>query len=537
MKLYENNIFYYILLIVFIYIFGSLFYTSSFGPGDDLVFLQIFENGNFFQLLNDFFLSKTHLFERPISVFFIGLIHFVFEKNLQLYLLLFFVSFLLTNFLIYKSLKSLINQRILKTFLILSLTPFLTSSYLQSPYLLAEFILPVLFWSVSFYFLTFSLKNKKEFFLLSNFFLLISLFCTVISFPLFILNLFLPLIYWRKNFSLNKYFFKIFFPLIIVFLIYLGYLKFINFLFNSPTYGSSSLSLDSFLQGVYFFFTIFIEFPIMIVKSLLFSNFFQFLFILILVSVFFILLKKESVKKNYMFDRHDNKLFLIILFLSLSVNFLIFFLSGYPSVTYGYYNRMLISAFISLTLILAILLNLKHNLFFLILKIVLVTLILNSSKVITNQIVEIDLLKKKEISLLSSSLKSYNSQNSKKVLVAKLPLYLDNNYNNLEVFWLTWDLAAILKNENLNFFQSFPISDQVLKFEGYHPSVNFFNHLDILREENITSYIFVENGKILEFQTLGFFLNFLEAKKKIDVKLIYRETFRSKLKDFIKSFT
>ena len=105
MKLYENNIFYYILLIVFIYIFGSLFYTSSFGPGDDLVFLQIFENGNFFQLLNDFLLTKTHLFERPISVFFIGLIHFVFEKNLQLYLLLFFVSFLLTNFLIYKSLK------------------------------------------------------------------------------------------------------------------------------------------------------------------------------------------------------------------------------------------------------------------------------------------------------------------------------------------------------------------------------------------------------------------------------------------------
>ena len=156
MKLYENNIFYYILLIVFIYIFGSLFYTSSFGPGDDLVFLQIFENGNFFQLLNDFLLTKTHLFERPISVFFIGLIHFVFEKNLQLYLLLFFVSFLLTNFLIYKSLKSLINQRILKTFLILSLTPFLTSSYLQSPYLLAEFILPVLVSHLSFYFLTFS---------------------------------------------------------------------------------------------------------------------------------------------------------------------------------------------------------------------------------------------------------------------------------------------------------------------------------------------------------------------------------------------
>ena len=126
-----------------------------------------------------------------------------------------------------------------------------------------------------------------------------SLFCTVISsFIYFELKNLLS--DYRSMDELNKYFFKIFFPLIIVFLIYLGYLKFINFLFNSPTYGSSSLSLDSFLQGVYFFFTIFIEFPIMIVKSLLFSNFFQFLFILTLVSVFFILLKKESIKKNYM---------------------------------------------------------------------------------------------------------------------------------------------------------------------------------------------------------------------------------------------
>ena len=105
---YNKNKFFYILLIIFIYIYGSLYQINSFGPGDDLVLVETFKNGNIFQLIKNFFLEKTHLLERPISTIFLVTIHFVFKEIFQLYLIAFFSIFLITNFLIYKSLKKLI---------------------------------------------------------------------------------------------------------------------------------------------------------------------------------------------------------------------------------------------------------------------------------------------------------------------------------------------------------------------------------------------------------------------------------------------
>ena len=116
MTKYKKKISLYILLSIFIYIYGKLYQINSFGPGDDLVFVETFKNGNFFQLIKEFFNEKKHLLERPISAIFLVTIHFLFKEAFQLYLISFFILFLMTNFLIYKSLKSLIDSKILKTF-------------------------------------------------------------------------------------------------------------------------------------------------------------------------------------------------------------------------------------------------------------------------------------------------------------------------------------------------------------------------------------------------------------------------------------
>ena len=108
------------LVLIFIFIYGPLYQVNSFGPGDDLVFLEAFKSGNIFQLIQNFFHEKIHLLQRPISAIFLVIIHFVYKEVFQLYLLSFFVIFLITNFLIYKSLKSLISSKILKTFLLFS---------------------------------------------------------------------------------------------------------------------------------------------------------------------------------------------------------------------------------------------------------------------------------------------------------------------------------------------------------------------------------------------------------------------------------
>lgn len=530
---YRKNIHFYLLFLIFIFIYGPLYQVNSFGPGDDLVFLENFKSGNIFQLTKDFFYEKIHLLQRPLSTIFLVLIHLVFKEIFQLYLLSFFVIFLTTNFLIYKSLKSFVNKKVLKTFLLCSLTPFLTSSFIQSPYLLVEFILPIFFWANSLYFLTLSFKNKKNYFLLSNIFLFLSLFSTVIAFPLFVINLLLPFIFWRKNLHLKLLFTKIFIPIFFILLIYFGYLKFLNYFFNISAYGLSTLSLGSFFKSIYFIVTIFIEFPILISKSLFFSEISQLLIILLLVSLFFKFTNNQNSKEdNYLFDRADAKFFLLIIIISLFSNMMIFFISGYPSVTYGYYNRMLISAFITLSLIISTILNLNKNFYLLVLKIIIISLILNSSKVVSNQIIKIDKLKKNNIISLTNTLKNYSQRNKKNILVANLPLYLNDNFNNLEIFWLTWDLDQIIKRNKLNFYKSFPVSDYVLESKNYSPAHNFFNHLDILKKENIDNYIYYENKEVLVFNELEDILFFLETKKKRKKKLIIRENLRNKIKNY-----
>ena len=170
--------------------------------------------------------------------------------------------------------------------------------------------MPIFFWAISFYFLTASFKTKKNFLLFSNLFLLLSLMCTAIAFPLFGLNLLLPLIIWRKNLNFKLFLIKVVMPIFITLFIYFIYLKSINYFFIFNSYGSSELNLTSLTKGLYFFVTIFVEFPILIFRSLIFSNFFQIVIILILVSLFFIFLdKKKSKEEKILLDRDDKKFF------------------------------------------------------------------------------------------------------------------------------------------------------------------------------------------------------------------------------------
>ena len=534
-KNYNLYLRYLLLIFLFLYIFSPLFLLSTFGPGDDLNYIARFSSGFFFNELNSFFLDKPVYFQRPISAFAIAIMHFFFNDNYKLYLLFFLLFFLTGNLLIFKSIKLLLrNNEIANTFLILSLTPFLSSAFLQSPYLFAELILPIFFWSISIYLLSVSLLKKKYFFF-SHIFLLLSLFCTVIAFPLFIFNLIFPIIFWRCNFFLKKYLIKIFFPILIVFIIYFSYLFYIKFFFNTAIYGLSNFGVKSLFQSLYFYFTISFEFILMLLEALKFTNWSSFLVIFILVCFYFYFsfiftIEDKRSKKNF-------KLYLVSIFFVLFVNSLIFFISNYPAVTFGYYNRMLITAFITLSLFLSFLLNFKKNIFFLILKILIVTLILNSSKVITNQIYEIENIKKNETRILVQTLNNYKNISDKTLVVARLPLYLKKNYNNLQVFWLTWNLEQLLQNNNLFFYKVFPLSNHILKIKNYNPAHNIFYYNDP-KGKSLNSYLYVNQSDVIEFSNFEDLINFLNSQKKNErlEKLNLREQIRIKLKNFFTVF-
>ena len=538
-----------ILITLFAYICGPLFSLSNFGPGDDLVLISMFKYDNFMQHLIDHFLNRYVHFQRPISIFFVSLTHYLFKDNFIFYLITFFITFLLTNFLIFKSIKLLlINSYIPKIFLILSLTPFLNSTFLQSPYLFAEFILPVFFWSISFYLLMKSLKNNLNYFLVSHFFLLISLFCTVISFPLFILNLVFPYIYWRKNISYKKYFIKIALPIFLVFIAYFSYLLILTSFLETSVYGLSKLDKNSLNQGFYFFLTVFIEIPLMLVESLKFSELHNFIIIFFLVSFYIYILNKNGRKLQNYYNKNDLKLYLGVIFLSLLANFLIFLISNYPAMTYGTYNRMLVSTFISFCLFFSFLLSINRSFLFLLMKIVFITLILNSSKVITNQIQEIEKIKNKEIKILTQTLENYKSHQNKILLAARLPMFLENNFNNLEIFYLRWELKLILNKKNLFFEETYPISNEILNLKGFNENNNIFlrseqpyifdpdlNTFVKSQKSNYDLYLYVNKNKVLEFSKIKDLTNFLEteATSEIDTNLNLRQKIRLKLKSFL----
>lgn len=533
----KKNLHLFVLFLLFIFVCGPLFSISSFGPGDDLNYVERFKSSSFFfRELKNFFIEKPVFFQRPISAFFIALSHFFFKDNFALYMYFFFLLFLTTNFFIYKSIKLLTDQTVANTFLIISSTPFLTSSFLQSPYLFSELILPTLFWSVSFFYLVLSLKNQKNYFLISHLFLLVSLLCTVISFPLFLINLLLPFLFYSKKYFFKKFFLKIVLPLFFVLFIYFIYLFYIKFFFNSNIYGYSSININSVYQGIYYYFVIFVEFPIMLLESLKFSILLEFLIILTLVTFFFYLDKKNKIINNPLKKKINLNFFFIISLLSLLANSLIFFISNYPSVTFGYYNRMLISAFISLCLVLSILLNLKKNYFFFF-KIIIISLILNSTKVITNQIKEIEIIKKNEINILIKALYPYRNNSKNIILVAKLPLYLTNNFNNLEIFWLTWNLDILLKKEKINFHLTYPLSNQTLAMKDYQPAHNFFNAIEHLKKRDIDLYLYTEEGQVYEFLVVDDLLNYLllQKKKILPTNLITREFLRLRFKNYFRS--
>lgn len=172
---------------------------------------------------------------------------------------------------------------------------------------------------------------------------------------------------------------------------------------------------------------------------------------------------------------------------------------------------MLVSTFISLILILSFILNYR-NFFFI--KVLIITLILCSSKVIARQLKEIELVKNFELTNLVNALNSYPNSNKKILLIAKLPLYLENNFNNLEIFWLRWNLNVILRNENLFFYETIPLSNQILNIDNYQPGHNIFVLSKYLEKDDIDLYLYFDKKNFYEFLNINDLLVFLNIEKK-----------------------
>jgi len=520
----QSFYFIYILLLGLVY-FTYVFYVG-FSPGDDTFHINfVKENPTIIDnVIENFKISPA----RVISGLMIGIVHPILIDNYILFNLISLSLWIGTALILKNTFKILINKKFSELFFLIFSFPYLCFSIFYGNHLWATYILFIFFWSISFFFQIKYLEyNSKIYSFFYYLFLVISIFTFELIIPLLVINILLPIYYKKKIFHKIKNFLIV----LLFSLIFLFYKIFlIPNITNIPIYGVSNLSLISILQGIYFFYAVTIENIILLIQSIKFSTNFISLIIFFLLFLLF---------NNFKLEKIINKNFLLLIFiLSLLSNTIIFFISGYPAVTYGHYSKMLVPAFFSITFIISYLIsNFNMNKWFLI---GFLFLVVNSTYSQINNYVKVTKIKNDLLENLSNKVIK-NNFNKNDIVLVNSPLFVQQNFNNEEIVFTTWDLKYAILNrtqKNLNFWL---ISDRMINYLSYYPVANFMNSEYLKNESN-------KNIKVFYYQYKSNLKNFeiLQTKeevlKKINYlknnpinidKFIFREKIRLKLKNMI----
>lgn len=522
LKKNTNNLFF--LFLLFVVYFKYILFVG-FSPGDDTFHINYIKDnpGIIDNIVQNFLMTPARL----VGGFMVGLFHPILTDNNMYFNLVSLTLWMGTGLFLKKTLKLLINKKFSDLFFLIFSFPYLCFSIFYGNLLWAYYILFLFFWSISFFsqvkYLEF--KSKKYFFLYYIFFL-ISLFTFELIIPLLIINILLPIHYKNKKFLIKN--FTIIFSLSLVFLIYKIYI--VPNITNLPIYGVSSFNFISILQGLYFFYAITIENIILLFQSIKFSfNFFSLSILILLI----LLLKNFNHKKIL-----NKNIILLIFILSLISNIIVFFISGYPAITYGHYNKMLVSAFFSFTFLIT-----YFFIYFNINKWLLISflfLIINSTYTQVNNYAKATKIKNDLLENLSKEVIK-NNFNRNDIVLVNSPLFVQQNFNNEEIVFTTWDLKYAILNKtqkNLNFWL---ISDRLINYSSYYPVANFMNSEYLRNDSNddikVFYYQYENNPNNFEiFQTKIEVLkkiNYLKNNPENIDKFILREKIRLEMKNMI----
>lgn len=477
-------------LIYFVIIFVVYFKLIIFGGlnvGDEAtLILRSLENTQVF--------SYTKHFERPISNIFYNYFHNYYLDNYILYNLTSVVLWIILSINLTLIFKRFVSSIFSNVFLIIISFPFLASTLIFGVHLFCSYTFSLLFWSYSLlFFIYYSNSNKIIHLIFGFFFLLFSFFTLSYIFPLLIFNIFLPI----KNINFNiirgiKNNKILFLKLIIVtslsVVIFLGYKLFFGYYFiKNNIYGIS----PSIYQSIYYYFSITAETAILLFLSLLKFSYESFIIFLV-VFIFIYFLKKDvsigtvsTDGKHYYYD------ILLLSIFSLFLCSFIFLISGYPSSTFGYYNRMLAPAFIPFSLLFSyIIYIILHKRFFYI-SILLIYMIVHSMNLQTNNNIEAWNTKKFIIKDIKKNLKTKNIlDNKNNIIIANVPYFAKNNYNNQGIFMTKWSLNSTFKLFEINESNAYTINYRILTDKNFYAGHNFVNNKTINKIDFINNNIF-----------------------------------------------
>lgn len=431
----------YFILLTIVYV--PLIIYGGFGTSDDLALLFT-ESLSWEENLMTSLMRSGHV-SRPIYSLVQVTSLYIFGNNPIYYTLFRLLQWLFILIVAVNVFRDLLGKQKLYLFIFLFSFPIFTSAHFFNAFQ-TGYLLSLLFWLGSLYFIKGTYTNSGPTNnSASTICLLLSLLSCEIMFPLFILNIGLPTIF---NLQKKQYLLAVMAvqkkPILSISFLCMAYLVFKVFI--TPLYQSEEeiygigFNSNSFLQAIYYPISLVYEIPILLltVSKFLFKTPWVICFLLIFPLVFFIASHKQKSKKDNSF------LNLWLLFFALLCCSVIFLLSGYPAVTYGSYNKMLLPTFVVFCLLLANGLGylLQQGYWYIV---GLIGFLWISSMFIQVQNFNESWRIRKEI--LTDNAKKINEINlgENAVVLSNVPFFLTDNYNNDHVFWLSWDFSDGLK--------------------------------------------------------------------------------------------
>lgn len=325
---------------------------------------------------------------------------------------------------------------------------------------------------------------------LSTILLGLSLLSCELLFPLFFLNITLPSIAQRRMDSegAGKVSVKAFLinalPVAMLMLAYVIFKFAVSSFAEDGPYGLA-LNVASVFQALYFFASITLGVLMLLLETIphLISSPWAWSALLVLPLHYF--LRKTAVANT---ERNDVKPILKVLLITLFLCVFVFLLSGYPAVTYGNYNKMMLPAFVVFCLLFGHLLSMALNGKFWPLVLPVVFLWVFSMNVQVDNFIRSWEFRTAVLSDLSQKLNS-TDMGADAVVVANVPYFTPNDLNSEHVFWLHWDFTAGAKLYGLGKqVELYPFCHRTLMDSEVYPLHNVNTFLEQRKPENIWVY-------------------------------------------------
>ena len=491
----KNNLFNYTLLAIFFLIFREYFIEYNFGPGDDYALLYFNRTKSFEYWLSNIFTFQSA--NRLVSEFLYNIISKIIDINSNLIGILATILWLILYLLLIKTFKKFLPKDIYFYFKILIFFPLIATAIFASPIYSLSYFSVLIFWTLSLNsIIKYKDKKKIKYYFFYLLILTISFWTMEIILGLLIFNILIPSLVNKDKHKSTAYLISFYsLPIMCIGSVYLTH-KFLIIPEMGNTIYGFDIGVKSILEGFYFFFSSSVELILLLTTSLKhFSWDLLYKVFIPLILIFF--LKKDQIKNKKIMDENQKIFFLISFFTFLCCSS-IFFISGFPSSTYGYFNKLQIAPFIPLCIIISFIIKklLKNTIFIFLF----VFLWISSFAIQVNNFTKTNNLRLKILNNIENEIKKTQDININ--LITYLPLYLDKNYNNESFFLNQTTIPNYLNLKGYRIKEYWLVNERIISNKNFMKDINIYNNINSLKNYDFYFFETIMDSKEFVFKKL-----------------------------------